>query len=126
MNTSMVFIKQAQIGLDTSVVADVYVIMRIGMEGTIYQCRIFRRYMYAESVLMDTCQQAERNSTFFFPVQISDQCMGIVAADISFNRYVKGFLERFGTGFDTAAEQDFPFCLRRVEIDGIQRQTVGA
>ena len=59
MNTSMVFIKQAQIGLDTSVVADVYVIMRIGMEGTIYQCRIFRRYMYAESVLMDTCQEAE-------------------------------------------------------------------
>ena len=55
----MVLIKQAQIGLDTSVVADVYVIMRIGMEDTIYQCRIFRRYMYAESVLMDTCQQAE-------------------------------------------------------------------
>ena len=52
--------------------------------------------------------------------------MGIVAADISFNRYVKGFLEWFGTGLDTAAEQDFPFCLRRVEIDGIQRQTVGA
>ena len=119
-------IRQTQIGIYASVIVQENVIAGIRLKLTVYQRRLIRRHMHADSFGMHTGLQSQFDAFFKLVVQIADVRTGTRRINASPQADAECLLTLACQSFHPAMEKEARGILTGIEEDGIQPQAICA
>ena len=101
-DTRIIFVMQCQVGMNTSFITQVDIVIRINLKRPVNKYRVIRMDMQADSFILQGPDKSDICTSFLLVVQVFNGYLGFFASDISIHQDIESLLILLGRALYSA------------------------